>query len=530
MRTEPASPFAFTRPSRALLAGIACAIALGAGTAAAQDAANLDLVIQNGRVIDPESQLDAVRNIGISGGKIVAVSEERLRGKRTVDAKGLVVAPGFIDLHSHAHQLPATRMQAFDGVTTSLELESGVLPVSRFYDAATQEGRPINFGASTSWAAARYAVFNSIGAADVPVHLNEMFKKDNWVNALADAQQSAKIVAMVDEGVREGSVGIGMLLAYAPGSGNKEYYAVNKLAASRKVPTFTHVRYGSIMEPKSAFEAYEEVLATAAATGAQMHICHLNSTSGRDIELVRDVISAAQQRNLPITVEAYPYPAASTMIGSAFFRGADWQKRLGGVRYEDFQVNGEPLNEARFNELQKNKPETVIVFNYLRPDINPKDDAYLDLSVLYPGGAIASDAGWWTVEGKPVEGDVWPIPKNAFSHPRSAGTFSRILRLYVRESGKLTLMQAIEKASLIPARILESSVPQMKSKGRIKVGADADLIAFDPATVADRATFEVPAQPSVGMRHVIVGGTPVIANGKLIRHARPGKPIRREAG
>ena len=217
------------------------------------------------------------------------------------------------------------------------------------------------------------------------------------------------------------------------------------------------------------------------------------------------------------------------MIGSAFFRGPNWQERLGGVRYEDFLLDGVPLDQARFDELQKDKPETVIVFNYLRPDINPRDDAYLDMSILYPGGAIASDAVWWTVDGKQVEGDVWPLPKNAFAHPRTAGTFSRVLRVYVRESRKLTLMQAIEKASLVPARILEASVPQMKEKGRLREGADADLIVFDPATVSDRATFVQPAQPSVGMRYVIVNGTPVIDKGKLIRDARPGKGIRRAA-
>ena len=509
---------------------LSCSLTLFAHAAlAASGAETFDLVVRNGRVIDPESRLDAVRDVGIRNGKVAAISEKPLEGRRAIDAKGLVVAPGFIDLHSHAQQLPGARMQAFDGVTTALELEGGVLPVDRFYEKVTQEGRPINFGASTSWAAARYAVFNSLDPTDMPAHLNEMFKKDNWVNSIADESQRTRIVEIVDRGMREGSLGVGMLLAYAPGSGLKEYYAVNKLAASRGVPTFTHVRYGSVTEPKSAFEAYEEVVATAASTGAQMHICHLNSTSGRDIELAREVISSAQRRGLPISIEAYPYPAASTMIGSAFFRGPNWQERLGGVRYEDFLLDGVPLDQARFDELQKDKPETVIVFNYLRPDINPRDDAYLDMSILYPGGAIASDAVWWTVDGKQVEGDVWPLPKNAFAHPRTAGTFSRVLRVYVRESRKLTLMQAIEKASLVPARILEASVPQMKEKGRLREGADADLIVFDPATVSDRATFVQPAQPSVGMRYVIVNGTPVIDKGKLIRDARPGKGIRRAA-
>lgn len=516
--------------SCSLAVSIACGLTLAVTAAGAQTNATFDLVLQNGRVIDPQTQLDAVRNVGVRDGKIVVVSEERLRGKRTVDARGLVVAPGFVDLHSHGQQLPASRMQAFDGVTTALELEGGQLPVDRFYDAAAKEGRPINFGASVSWAAARYAVFNSLPASEVPVHVNDMFKKDNWVNAIADPQQLEKVVALLDAGLAQGAIGVGVLLAYAPGSGSKEYYAANRLAARWRVPTFTHVRHSSVLEPKSAFEAYQEVVATAVATGAQMHVCHFNSTSGRDIELSAQVISAAQMRGLPISVEAYPYTAASTMIGAAFFRGSNWQERLGGARYEDFELDGKPLDATSFNELQQNKPETVIVFKYLRPDSNPLDDAYLDRSVLYPGGAIASDSGWWTVKGEVLEGEVWPLPKDAYSHPRSAGTFSRLLRIYTRESSKLTLMQAIEKASLVPARILEASVPQMKAKGRIAPGADADIIVFDPATVSDRATFAAPAQTSVGMHYVIVNGIPVIWKGELIRDALPGKAIRREQG
>jgi N-acyl-D-glutamate deacylase len=506
---------------------LACAVALPHAPCVASPGERYDLVLRGGRVIDPESRLDATRDIGVLGGKIAAISEAPLRGKRVIDAGGLVVAPGFIDMHAHGQQLPAARMQAFDGVTTGLDLESGVMPVGQFYDEVAREGRPINYGATASWTATRYTVFNSPPSTPGPLHLNEIFGSDNWVRTLASRAQGEKILSMLEQGLREGALGIGVLLAYAPGSGNKEYYAVNKLAARHGVGSFTHVRSFSAVEPDSSFEAYQEVISTAAATGAHMHICHLNSTSGRDIELAVEAISAAQRRGVPLSVEAYPYPAAATMIGSAFFRGPNWQERLGGVRYEDFEFKGTPFDEPGFLRMQKEKPETIVVYRYLRPDRDARDQDYLDMSVLYPGGAIASDGGWWVVAGKTIEGDVWPIPETAAAHPRSAGTFSRLLRVYVRERGKLTLMQAIEKMSLIPARILQRSVPQMKHKGRIKEGADADLIAFDPTTVADRATFEKPAQASVGMRYVIVNGMPVIADGKLVRGALPGRPVRR---
>lgn len=516
------------RLCRPFLWAVALLASLGTGEdGRASGSERFDLVILNGRIIDPESSLDAVRNLGIRGGEIVAITEDSIRGRCTLDARGMVVAPGFIDLHAHGQQLPAARMQVLDGVTTALELEAGVLPVARYYDRITAEGRPNNYGASVSWAAARYAAFNGIEPVATPFNVAELFKSDAWFHSLASPEQAARIFAGVEQGLREGGLGIGILLGYSPGSGRKEFYALNRMAAAHGVPTFTHVRHGSATEPQSSFEAYQEIIATASATGARMHIAHLNSTSLRDIPLAAEIIARAQRQGLSITVEAYPYGAGSTAIGSALFRGPDWRQRWGGVGYEDVEAGGVPLDEARFHALQEQRPDAAVVIHFLRPERDPRDQEYMDASVLYPGGAIASDGMWWTDGGKLIEGDIWPLPVNAYAHPRSAGTFARLLRVYVRERRKLTLMQAIEKASLIPARILESGVPQMKKKGRIRVGADADLIVFDPETITDRATFEHPAATSQGMRYVIVGGVPVVAEGRLVRQALPGKPIRR---
>ena len=123
-----------------------------------QDAESpFDIVIQNGRVIDPETGLDAVRSVGVRADRIAAVSSEQLEGEIIIDATGKVVAPGFVDLHAHGQRILAARVQALDGVTTALELEGGVLPVGTFYDRAVEEGRPIHFGASVNWASARIA-------------------------------------------------------------------------------------------------------------------------------------------------------------------------------------------------------------------------------------------------------------------------------------------------------------------------------------------------------------------------------------
>jgi N-acyl-D-glutamate deacylase len=507
-----------------LAAGLAL-LALASPTLAATP--QLDLVIEGGRVIDPESGLDAVRNVGVQGGKVVAITADKLVGQRVIHAQGLIVSPGFIDLHAHGQQLPAARMQAFDGVTTALELEAGILPVDRFYDNVAKEGRPINYGAAASWAEARQAVMDGLAPQPSIESFEKAASLPNWSTKVATEAQIQAMSKMVDEGLSQGALGVGFLIGYAPPSGRKEYYELNKLAAERGVPTFTHVRFMSVDEPQSSFEAYQEMVAVAAATGAHMHVCHLNSTSLRDAPRVIELISSAQKRGVPLTVEAYPYAAGSTVIGAAMFRGPHWRERLGGAKASDFEYNGKPLDEETFARLQKDDPGALVVIHFLNPGVIPGDQELLDQSILYPGGAIASDAMPWTVDGKTLNGDIWPLPANAFAHPRSAGTFSRFLRQYVRERHAISLPEAIRKMTLIPAQTLEEAVPQMRDKGRLRVGADADIDVFDLATIADRATYAAPAQTSVGMRWVIVNGVPVIEDGKLDRKALPGRPVRR---
>ncbi|WP_374593632.1 amidohydrolase family protein [Sphingosinicella sp.] len=497
------------------------------GSGPAEQDMSYDLVILHGRVIDPESGLDAERNVAIHNGSIVAVTTAAIKGKRSIDGTGLVVAPGFIDIHSHAQQLPGARMQAFDGVTTALELELGMLPIDRYYEETAHEGRPINFGASASWVQARQAVMDgaklvpSIKAFQDAAHL------PNWSSRIASEKEISSMSALMEEAIGQGALGIGFNVGYSPPSGRREYYMLNKLAAAHNVPTFTHVRFASTEEPHSSFEAYEEMVAVAASTGAHMHISHFNSTALRDVPKIVELVRGAQERAVPLTVEAYPYSAASTVVGAAMFRGPDWQKRLGGVRYEDFEHAGKRLDEASFKHLQSTDPGAIIVYKYLRPDNSADDQRMLDLAVLYPGGAVASDAMPWMVDGRIVSGDIWPMPENAFSHPRSAGTFSRFIREYSRERKLVSLPEAIRRITLVPARILEPSVPQMVRKGRIRPGADADVIVFDPNVISDKATFAAPAQPSIGMRWVIVAGTPVIIDGQLDRSAMPGRPVRR---
>jgi N-acyl-D-glutamate deacylase len=496
---------------------------IGAAARGGDDGRRYDLVINGGRVIDPESGLDARRSLGIDSGKIVAISVTPLLGRESIDATGLIVSPGFIDLHSHAQQFAGARMQAMDGVTTALELESGSLPVDAFYDRVTSEGRPINFGVSVSWVKARQQVMD--GAKPVP-EFDEGNTLPNWSSKLANGPQLHDIAKILSDGLDAGGLGIGFPLGYATPTGRKEYYELNQLAAQRGVPTFVHYRFQSTDEPDSSFEAAQEVIAVAAATGAHIHICHINSSDLRDGKRIVAMFKAAQARGVPITVEAYPYSGAASAIGSSIFRGPNWRERLGNLQISDLELDGKPLDQATFDRLQRDAPDTIVIAHMTRPGIVAGDQELLDEAVLYPGGAIASDSVPWSVNGKIIEGNVWPLPAEARSHPRSAGTFSRFLKQYVRERHLISLLEGIRKLTLIPAQTLEPVAPQMANKGRIRIGADADLDVFDLTTLTDRATFENPAQPSLGMRWVLVAGIPVVARGRLVPDALPGRPIR----
>jgi len=504
----------------------AAAISL-ASMASAQ---SYDLVIAGGRVIDPETGLDAIRNVGIRGNQIAEITEEAIKGAKTIDASGHVVAPGFIDLHAHGQNIGDYRMQAMQGVTTMLELESGVLPVSAWYEGQAKKRLPINYGTAAGWTYARIATFTETEPEATVKYFQDAQGLTNWKNDLAIPEQQEKILGYVKQGLDEGALGIGINAGYAPGYGRKEYFALAALAAERDVATYTHVRYASNLEPQSSYEAVQELIANAAITGAHMHLCHINSTSLKDVHSVMELVDDAFERDINITVGAYPWGAASTVIGAAMFSGEGWPQRMGSTAH-NFQLGTERMTKEQVIEYQKDKPGTFIVWHFL-DESNPEDLAMLDASVLHPKILIESDEMFWMLmddQGR-IEnytGDAWPLPKGAFSHPRSNGTFAKILRSYVRERGLLSLSDAIRKMSLMPAQTLEGFVPQMKKKGRLQVGMDADIVVFDPKTVRDVGTYEEPNQPAEGVQSVLVNGELVVAEGKLIVDAAPGRPIRR---
>jgi N-acyl-D-aspartate/D-glutamate deacylase len=464
-------------------------------------AQQLDLVLEGGRVMDPETGIDAVRNVGIRDGRVVRISVEPLNGKRIVHAAGLVVAPGFIDLHQHGQELASQRVKAFDGATTALEMEIGAPDVTQFLKM--KEGRSlIHYGTTASHAAARALIFGaplSSEVADPRTGIPDILPKSGpATNEPATPEQIVRIQQQLREELDAGALGVGMGIQYTPGATRLEVIDMFRVAAERKVPVYTHMRSFGRIEPGSDIEAVEEVIGAAAITGAPLHIVHINSTCLLDSLECLSLIEGARARGLDVTTEAYPYIAGMTAVNSALFNPG-WREKL-GIDYGNLVLpdSGEHLTKARFEELHNSSvQQSVLVF--------ANTQEMIDKVIPNPLIMIASD-------GAP-------------GHPRNAGTYARVLAQYVREKKTLTLMEALRKMTLMPAQMLERSTPAARLKGRLQEGADADIVIFDPQTISDRATFEKPMEPSVGVRFLVVAGTVLVDEGKMVTDVYPGRAL-----
>jgi cytosine/adenosine deaminase-related metal-dependent hydrolase len=487
-------------------------------------------LISGGRIVDPASGMDAIGDLALRDGKIAAIGTGLGTAERVIDATGLVVAPGFIDLHAHGQSIPADRMQAFDGITTTLDLEAGVMPVASWYQRQAKQGRVLNYGASTNWAFARIGAMTGSNEESSLEAFGRAMRDKRWMDNVASEPEVSGILDRLSRGLDEGGIGIGILNAYAPGAGVQELTAVCQLAYAHNVPTFTHVAYMSRIDPESAAEAYIRLIGYAGATGAHMHICHFNSSSKTDIERCAALVAKAQAQGLPITVESYPYGTGSTVLAAAFFSDPEFVAR-NGTGYDSVQRVTDGSRFHSREELlaaQAEEPSTLVLWHVLDIENNAHHRDLLDMAVLFPNGAIASDAMPWSLpDGSTYTGDAWPLPDDATSHPRSAGTFTRVLRQWVRERQTISLLEGIRKCALIPAQILEASTPAMASKGRLQAGADADVVVFDWETLTDRAEFTAMNRPAEGVRHLIVSGKPVITDGVMDVAIRPGQPVRR---
>ena len=450
-----------------------------------------DLVILNGRVIDPESKTDAIRNLGISNGVIRAISSNKLQGRTVIDARGLVVSPGFIDLHQHGQDEENYRFKAMDGVTTALELEVGTGDIDAWY-AQREQKSLINYGVSAGHLAARMAA------------MREPVKFLPTGDAARRAATDAEIDEMkqrLEQGLKRGAVAVGFGIQYTPNASRWEILEMFRIAARYGASCHVHMRHAGVKEPGSSIQALQEVISAAAITGAPLHVVHIQSTGGPATPKLLQMIAEAKSRKLDVTTECYPYIAGMTDIKSAIF-DEGWQEVF-GIDYKDLQwaATGERLTKETFAEYRKTGG-MVAVFSMT--------EEIVSAAIKSPVTMIASDG----------------ILEKGKGHPRTAGTYSRVLGNYVREQGTLTLLDAITKMTLMPAQRLERRVPSMRNKGRIRLGADADLTIFDPQSIVDKSTFQEPAKYAEGIKFVVVNGVLIVKDGHLQSNIYPGRPVR----
>lgn len=457
-----------------------------------------DVVLQGGRVIDPESGLDAIRNVGIRGDTIVRVSTETLEGSRIINASGLIVAPGFIDLHQHGQSQDDYRTLALDGVTSALELEVGVPDVRRF--VAAREGKsPINFGAAASYLASRVLAWDQpLAVSILGPEAGVIPKSSPATNEPPTPERIARITATLNQQIEAGGLGIGMGLEYAPGATRHEVIEVFRTAAKHKAVVFVHLRSGGRIEPGSSIEALGEVIAAAAISGAGVHMVHVNSTCTSDTPECLSMMAGARERGVDVTTEAYPYTAGMTFINSALFNPG-WRERK-GLDYNNLELpdTGERLTQARFEALHA-APEPRLILIHTNPE------ELVDVIIANSNVMIASDG--------------------LKDHPRGAGTHSRILARYVRDKKTISINDAIRKMALMPAQRLEKVTPDAKRLGRLQENARADIVLFDPNTIQDRATFRSPTAASEGVRFLVVSGSVVVNDGRLVDGVAPGRAI-----
>jgi N-acyl-D-aspartate/D-glutamate deacylase len=469
-------------------------------TSFGQAAESFDLVIRGGRVIDPETGLDAVRDVGIRGDRIARISAQPLSGgARVIEAQDLVVAPGFIDLHQHQHDLESYRLKALDGVTMALELETGVPDVERFVEVR-RGNTPIHFGANASQEAARVAAW------DLPLLPSTLGPEASMpdptsgsvTNDPASSEQLERMLEFLRAQLDAGALGVGVGLEYTPGASRQEVVELFRLAATYGRPVFIHARSAGRIEPGSSIASVLEVIAAAAVTGAPAHIVHLNSTCLGDSPTCLVLIEGARTRGLDVTTEAYPYGTGMTYINSAVFNPG-WRERR-GLDYGDLEVpeTGERLTQEQFEKMHSS-PEPRQILIHMNPDAVV--DAVIENSLIM----VASDG--------------------IRDHPRNAGTYSRVLARQVREKRTLTLLEAVRKMALMPAQRLEAASSDARRKGRLQEGADADIVVFDLERIQDRATFRASTEPSIGIRYLIVAGTVVVDEGDFVEASVPGRPL-----
>ena len=490
---------------------------LAAPTLFAQD---YDLVITGGRVIDPETLYDDVANVGIKDGRIATITKEKISGRETVKAKGMVVAPGFIDTHFHFQMPAGYSLGLRDGLTSSMDFELGCAGsyMADWYEARAGVTQA-NYGCAVSHELARAMVIDGSDGADYlsqgPIAALTTRNKTGWSVTRPTLEQGNAILEEIDKGLQAGAPGIGVTVGYMrDGVSSREMYEVQKVGARYGRPTGAHTRY-TLGTDTTENNGAQELVANALALDAPAIVLHFNNDGW---QLAHEMITNLQEQGHNIWGEVYPYAAGSTTINASFLEPESWVDDL-GHRYEDTMLDPE-TNEfytlETYKETVASDPSTLIVI-FKQPEEN--EPKWLTLK----GVTVASDATVATPYDAPWD---FPMEKLGGTHPRTAGTRAKTIRL--GRENDIPMMQLISILSYNAAKHLgDTGLTFMQERGRIQTGMVADIVVFDPETFTDNSTYEKGAIPSTGMEAVIVNGEIVVRDDKLLP-VFPGQPVRFE--
>lgn len=477
--------------------------------------------------MDPETGLDAIRNLGVKDGKIAIITDKAIQGAEVIDATGLVVAPGFIDGHCHAaNDAFAVKCGLRDGKTTHLDLEFGAYPVDKWYSRL--EGRSqANYGATVAHFAIRDDVFSDITYNTGNMVMEVWRSKDQWSVHKSTPDELKKILEKIEQGIKQGALGVGTPIGYATdGLSSVEVAEAWRIAGQYGLFASVHGRFSSFALPTEGFLGTLEAIACASMYGAGLLVNHYQAQVLSAVEDVAKIVDQARARGAKVLLEMYPYTYGSSVISADYLRPENYAREM-GHSYGDLSVvlTGEALTQETYEQDVKADPLTFILFEHCTEQDMVKALAWPSVCLGSDGMPYTDSKGSRDADGATTVPFDFPDDQ-AIAHPRGAGTYARAFR-YVREQKLIPLMTAVAKSSYLLAKFLEEcGVPQMAFKGRIQMGADADITIFNPDTITDNATREHGALPSSGIPYVIVNGVPVVKDSVVIEGVYPGKPIR----
>jgi len=494
----------------------------------------LDLAIVGGTVVDGSGRSSFRADVGVAGDRIVSVGKLREDARRTIDASTLVVAPGFIDVHTHDDlavvRSPRLEFKVMQGVTTGVvgNCGMGVAPVSpayrRYYEtflaSALGEGADFTWRTIAEYYEAVERAGPSLNVACLVPHGLLRLAVMGMEPRPPSGSELAQMKDLLEEALAAGGIGLSSGLVYPPGifATTAELIELCRVVASHGGLYASHIRD----EGERLLEAVGEAIRIGEEAGVAVEISHHKASGqtnwGKVAQSLR-LIEEARSRGLDVTVDVYPYTAGSTVLGMVvagasrdevnpdeiLIASVPGHPELEGKTLEELgQLKGMPPLEAARSLLQEDPSVVAIMFSMAEEDVRRV--------MRHPAAMFGSD-GLPSTGGKP--------------HPRLYGTFARVLGTYVRQEKVLALEEAIHKMTALPA-----AKHRLTGRGQVALGYYADLTVFDPASVADLATYQEPRRHPAGIRYVIVNGEVVVDNGRhtgeaagsILRSGRPARP------